>query len=629
MRRTLCRVFMILVLLGGLRSAGAGENPPTLRWPLDLPTRYLTSNFMEYRPGRYHAGLDLKTQSRTGFPIHAAQKGCIVRLRATARAYGRAVYLQTPSGKTYVYAHLSRFSDRLRAKVRQAQAVSGTYRTELYFQPGELCVEQGDVLGLTGQSGTAGPHLHFEVRNGRQEPLNPLDQGFAVLDTFPPVIYSIHAVPMTPEATIAGHAGIMMIGDPDHSALPDTLPPLSIQGAVAFSARIVDHNDIRGYRLEPWLLSVTLDGEEVYRAENSTFAFGSGSRERLEWYDGFSPRERWLFKRTGVDIPGREGQPWPLGAEGDGLSPGEHVVVVTAQDFAGGTTTVVLPLVVGPRGVWGESTWRPDRVLALPGTASDDSLAVCLNPFFSTGFTDQGFVEIPLSPQRGDPVLCDVSLWARRWRVPGPALIQALAQHLEPTAWAGEYQAGDWPMESSVPVKIPPSVGAHPRLTVSQRTAARVYRWNGQRWSGPQPVIPAAHEPSSIDTLSFALTRPGLYAVFLDETAPVLKLPHGSGSPLIIGPGPSSDLPGVTAPRWEVFPIGIVEDGSGVASGRIVANLDGTTLVLEPDLPRQRLLVELPDTTQPGLHKLEVMVEDQCGNLGKIMISIECRLAEE
>ena len=59
---------LALVLLLALPTAARAAEPtpsPDPRWPLDLPTRYLTSNFMEYRPGRFHAGLDLKTQTVT------------------------------------------------------------------------------------------------------------------------------------------------------------------------------------------------------------------------------------------------------------------------------------------------------------------------------------------------------------------------------------------------------------------------------------------------------------------------------------------------------------------------------------------------------------------------------------
>ena len=102
-----------LWMAAGISPIGAAEPDTTaveVRWPLDLPTRYLTSNFMEYRSGRFHAGLDLKTQSRTGFAARAVEDGSIVRVRATPFAYGRAVYLLGNSGRTYVYAHLSRFT---------------------------------------------------------------------------------------------------------------------------------------------------------------------------------------------------------------------------------------------------------------------------------------------------------------------------------------------------------------------------------------------------------------------------------------------------------------------------------------------------------------------------------------
>jgi murein DD-endopeptidase MepM/ murein hydrolase activator NlpD len=164
---------------GGVESQ---KSDPAPLWPLDLPTRYLTSNFMEYRSGRFHAGLDLKTQSKTGFAARAVEDGSIVRVRATPFAYGRAVYLLGESGRTYVYAHLSRFNDPIRDLVRAAREKSGRYRTRLHFEPGEMTVRRGEVLGLTGESGTGGPHLHFEVRDPENGPVNPLHHGFAVPD---------------------------------------------------------------------------------------------------------------------------------------------------------------------------------------------------------------------------------------------------------------------------------------------------------------------------------------------------------------------------------------------------------------------------------------------------------------
>ncbi len=609
------RFFLLLILCSCLvvDTTATAEPPP--RWPLDLPTRYLTSGFMEYRPGRYHAGLDLKTQGRTGFAVHAAEDGSIVRVRATARAYGRAVYLQTPAGKTYVYAHLARFNDVLRAKIDQARRKSGRYRAELYFKPGAITIGRGDVLGLTGQSGTAGPHLHFEVRDAAQRPLNPLAHGFVLPDTFPPVIYAVHAVPMTVDATVGGRRQIMVCGRPDAEALPDTLPPLAIDGPVAFTARVVDHADIRGYRLEPELIRVLLDGQEVFRARNSTFAFDQGSCSRLEWYEGFSPRERWLHHRRGDDVPGREGGPWPLGPAGRGLAPGAHSLVIEAVDHAGGRDRVVLPLQVGEGAQ--AAGWRPDS-LAVPAGVPDEVVAGCLqSPFFSPDCAAEGWTVTTLDPDAGDPVYLKTRLLSRPAALPMPTLLRAQDQYLTPASAAGIFLAADWPIESAVPVALPADSGFSAAMA-ADGDFARIYRWNGRDWSGAYPLEAGPDGPG------FMLGAPGLYAVFLDHAAPVLSAAGAVAGALQLGPGPRPTVPGVTPPRWEVFPVVISEGGSGVDPASITATLDGRPFFPEPDLPRSRLLVELPADTPAGVHDLKLTLRDRCGNEASCDLVVTC-----
>jgi len=327
---------VVIVLMMSWSSAGAEE--PI--WPLDLPTRYLTSNFMEYRPGRFHAGLDLKTQTVEGFAARAVESGSIVRLRATPTAYGRAVYLLGDSGRTYVYAHLSRFNDDLRRRIESQRAKTGTYRARLWFKPGEVRVKQGEIIGLTGQSGTNGPHLHFEVRDKNNRPTEPQAQGFAVGDSIPPMIFHIRAWPTTPEAKIQGqnfeHIFDLAGGQPG---------PLEIQGPVAFSAKIVDRSDIRDHRLEPSLIELHLDGELVYRCANEGYDFAENALLRLEWVVVPGVRERWLHRRRANTLVGRSGDLWYLGEDGQGLSAGRHELMLMASDWAGNRTEVKWDLV--------------------------------------------------------------------------------------------------------------------------------------------------------------------------------------------------------------------------------------------------------------------------------------------
>ncbi|MBE0564454.1 MAG: M23 family metallopeptidase, partial [Krumholzibacteria bacterium] len=346
------RCFLAAVLaVAGLLPASPLAAPEPV-WPLDLEPRHLTSNFMERRPGRYHAGLDLKTRSRTGFAVRAVEDGHVSRVRAEAGAYGRAVYVTGVSGRNTVYAHLECFSDRIEALVRADRERSGVYRVRLEPGPQALPVRAGEVLGLSGQSGTDGPHLHFEVRDAAQQPLNPLDWGFAVADTFAPVIAAV-----TAHAAAPPNAGApVAVAVRNAAGLAGTLPPLEIRGPVAFSARVTDRADIAAHVLEPWLLEVFLDGEAVYRRRNESFGFGDNNQLRLEWCDIADAngrtllREQWLFRRDGVTVPGREGGPWHLGPGGRGLAPGDHLLEIVATDRAGGRAAVTVPLRVLPAG---------------------------------------------------------------------------------------------------------------------------------------------------------------------------------------------------------------------------------------------------------------------------------------
>ncbi|MBU1074433.1 M23 family peptidase, partial [bacterium] len=87
-------VLLPTLLAAAAASALASAIPDAPSWPLPLETRYLTSNFMEHRSGRFHAGLDLKTEGRTGFPVLAAEDGWIARIRVSPAGYGRTLYLR-------------------------------------------------------------------------------------------------------------------------------------------------------------------------------------------------------------------------------------------------------------------------------------------------------------------------------------------------------------------------------------------------------------------------------------------------------------------------------------------------------------------------------------------------------
>jgi len=591
----------------------AGDDPSGPVWPLDLSTRYLTSNFMEFRGGRFHAGLDLKTQSREGFTVRAVEDGYISRIRCTPTAYGRVIYLRGVSGRTYVFAHLSRFNDDLRQRVEQQQVQNETYRARLEFQPHQIPIKKGQVLGISGQSGTGGPHLHFEVRDRNQRPVNPLDHGFTISDTLPPVIHRLRAWQVNESSRINGGPGEWVLDAGDLTGLKGDQGVLNVSGPVAFSARMVDASDMRGHKLEPWLLELTLDDELVYRCRNERYSFHENALQRLEWTDWANtdiPREHWLHRREANILKGREGDLWYLGNDGKSLSPGDHSMALRAVDHAGNEANINWILRVQKEAQIPEETlWYSQPM----GYSFGDSGSCRLTPFFSSGDPEkEGFKVMSLDPQNEDAVLESFQIWVRNVEPATFYKNAARDQGLKMMGTGIQYAAADWPIESSVPVFMP---GSRDSLADgSVNSSVGVYRFKNKK--GWQLVTMLADPASN----NFLLEEPGLHAVFQDFKPPVF-LPLKQ--PVIVQRGPVSSVAGVTYSRWEITPVRLIDRGSGVDTGSIKVLLDGQSLIAEPDFPRDRLLIHWPDAMTSGEHSLHIEVSDRAGNTTRSTFEIQ------
>lgn len=175
-------------------------------WPTEAST-VLTSGFAEFRNTHFHAGIDISTWNQTGYKVFAARDGYVARIHISPYGYGKMLYLRHADGYYTTYAHLQRFNDPIDEYARVWQYKNGRYALDLELPPNEIPVRKGDVIAYTGDTGIGSPHLHFEIRDERLNPVNPfLVPIFAALieDTTPPEFQEIVFTPLHYSAIVQG-----------------------------------------------------------------------------------------------------------------------------------------------------------------------------------------------------------------------------------------------------------------------------------------------------------------------------------------------------------------------------------------------------------------------------------------
>jgi len=172
--------------------------------PLDIKL-VLSGSFAELRSNHFHSGLDIKTQGKEGFKTYASAEGYVSRIKISRYGYGKALYISHPNGYTTVYAHLQKFSPIIEAFVKKQQYKKETFELELFPKADELKVIAKEVIAYTGNTGgSGGPHLHFEIRDKQEHPMNPMLFGLDIKDTSKPLVYELFGYPLSEKSHING-----------------------------------------------------------------------------------------------------------------------------------------------------------------------------------------------------------------------------------------------------------------------------------------------------------------------------------------------------------------------------------------------------------------------------------------
>ncbi len=241
--------------------------------PLDI-TLVLSGTFAELRSNHFHSGLDIKTQGKEGFKTYAAAAGYVSRIKISRYGYGKAVYITHPNGYTTVYAHLQKFAPTIEAYVKKQQYLKELFEIELFPKAEDLKISAKEVIAYTGNTGgSGGPHLHFEIRDKQERPMNPMLFGFDIKDTTKPLVYELYGYPLSEGSHINGETSrvkIRIIKLPNGHYKTEQITAF---GEIGFGIISTDRQDFASNKNGLSFIKTTFNGRKSLEVDFKRFSF--------------------------------------------------------------------------------------------------------------------------------------------------------------------------------------------------------------------------------------------------------------------------------------------------------------------------------------------------------------------
>ncbi|MCK5739627.1 M23 family metallopeptidase, partial [bacterium] len=264
--------------------------------------------------------------------------------------YGRAVYLQLDTGETAVFGHLQRFSAPLEEMISALQIEKGCFTVSKRFGASEFPIAQGEILAYTGQSGIGPPHLHFELRDSLNRPINPLAKPYQITDTQPPVVRNLAVIPLAGGTQINGtYEPQIFQMHRDSFGNYQLASPLYLFGKVGLAVETYDPIDQTTNKLGAYQIRLWVDEALVYDVSYERFDYAR-THEIALIYDyrlqqGGAGRFHRCFKDPAVQLEMcAENEP------GAGIlenqtefvwhNPSRHTFQIELADFSGNTSIV-------------------------------------------------------------------------------------------------------------------------------------------------------------------------------------------------------------------------------------------------------------------------------------------------
>ncbi len=339
-------VFLILLFLSGILYSQKKYPKDYFQNPMDIPL-ILSGTFGELRSNHFHAGLDIKTQQQEGINILSSGEGYVSRIKISHWGYGKALYVTHPNGYTTVYGHLKKFSPKIETYVRKRQYEKESFEIQLYPKSSELKVTKGEIIALSGNSGSSGgPHLHFEIRDTKANPINPMLFGIKIPDHKKPIFKNVVAYAKNDTTQINQSNNYVDLVFKQQNNGDYLANKIYANGIIGIGVNATDRLDGAINNNGLYDLQLEVNGEKRYEFIVETFSF-SESR----YINNFIDYERFIKKKQRVQKcfvdPNTKLSIYKhlidkgLLSIKDSL---EYRIIITASDFSGNQTKLIVPV---------------------------------------------------------------------------------------------------------------------------------------------------------------------------------------------------------------------------------------------------------------------------------------------
>lgn len=550
--------------------------------PLRIPL-LLSGSFAEMRSNHFHGGLDIKTQGHAGYGVYAAADGWISRIAVAPGGYGNALYISHPNGYMTVYAHLDRFSEPVASYVKEMQYEQESFDIQSFPNRDQFRVRKGQQIAWSGNSGSsAGPHLHFEVRDERTaEPVNPALWGFDITDTTPPRIYRFKVYSKGPESIIRLRdkvsGGWRTVGPGEDAFIElirqgggivmQRVDRIEASGPIAFGVQTHDFHEGSNNLLGQYRIDLEVDGQTLFHSELERFAFDQ--TRFLNAHVDYAERRssgRWV-QRSHV-LPGNALPMYESMNGGilDVQAGRTYALEYSVEDVFGNEAGFSFDVV----GIPSPGQRLPDPPLAYL-MHHDDAFTWRGSDFTFRAPAGTVYEDIVFEPGSSAPPPSSRPIFSNRIRIHDPATPVHLRYQLSIRA-------------DTLPVSL------RDKATLGLVSGRGSLSWAGGRWDGSGVT-------SSLRTF-------GDFVITVDTEGPSIR-------PLNISSGKDMSRSGEMRFR-------IRDDFSGISSYN--GYINGRWVLFEYDSKYALLRHRFDGTIQPGSHELRLEVTDNKGNLSEVTI---------